>query len=768
MKRYSELSDDDVSLETLGKMNEVDQHQFLNAHKLQSDLSNVESLLSNSLGHIQKRSKKERSIGINMIRRSIDIVHNDAEEQKQLTNTITESYSDKLSKSYESKNNNLEINQDSNRDNLLFQYPFSDSNCMILYYPLLIYIYIIAPDNDLYSSFNYPSSHTSFDFSSLPYETSSPIYNHQDLNSFSFSNTLSDFTSFPPLPRESFDASSSLVEKSLPSYTFNSDINQTTSKNQIQNNNSSKETELSSTMNSLPLFPLYSSSSLYTPLQDPLNTLPSNTSSFPNGKQSKTQNEKEVLITSKESPQLSSLLFPSSSISPPLNNNSDFFSSYPSISSRNQDPINNNKENLLSIDNTTSKDSSNSQEFQKRTSFNNINDNIQIHNLPTIQYTTHDPVNSTSLISFTHNIPKDSLQQNTQLYDPLQSPKDLELSTSNIKTTSILTNKQNTKNSKKLSTQQEQSSYTMKYKDSSNLPLYTQGNPQNIYSQNTPPKQKSSYIQQNESPLNVRHLLLHTSETKDYSNYINNPLDTSSTQNISIKSITNNNKDNNVNDKQNNVNNINSNYITSLQGTNRTITNSKTNKNMNETNFFMSPKGYVDLRSTVERVLSQPFDIVPSLSRPPKHHSLRLLPKEDSDEEYQLHSKSTGHKAFSMFKRDGTVLKWCHQCKARKRDVIDCKNCGKNRHGSGNRCVRSYCRKCLYKHYNLNIDELRKLKDGWLCPGCQDKCSCAACIRKRYKDPRDIPEEMQQKRNSRFFSTNKKLLQQLDNNVQAT
>ena len=95
------------------------------------------------------------------------------------------------------------------------------------------------------------------------------------------------------------------------------------------------------------------------------------------------------------------------------------------------------------------------------------------------------------------------------------------------------------------------------------------------------------------------------------------------------------------------------------------------------------------------------------------------------------------------------------------------------------RCVRSYCDKCLLKHYNLVwIGSFPYLLEDWwieeaqgrmvvpwlhrylqVCPSVLfSLLSCAACIRKRYKDPRDIPQKFQEKRNSRFFSTNKRLI----------
>ena len=76
-------------------------------------------------------------------------------------------------------------------------------------------------------------------------------------------------------------------------------------------------------------------------------------------------------------------------------------------------------------------------------------------------------------------------------------------------------------------------------------------------------------------------------------------------------------------------------------------------------------------------------------------------------------------------------------------------------------CYRAYCAKCLKKHYNEDYNEIKKRGKKWLCPGCRDTCSCAACVRKRYADPRDIPESLQQRRNSRFFKTNKRIIHQL-------
>ena len=115
--------------------------------------------------------------------------------------------------------------------------------------------------------------------------------------------------------------------------------------------------------------------------------------------------------------------------------------------------------------------------------------------------------------------------------------------------------------------------------------------------------------------------------------------------------------------------------------------------------------------------------------------------------------------------------KWCHQCKARKRDVIQCCGEGKPRGANSQmcgewgcvmcRCFRAYCAKCLKKHYGEDYNEIKRRGKKWLCPGCRDMCTCAACVRKRYADPRDIPESLQHKRNSRFFKTNRRLIQAL-------
>lgn len=78
-------------------------------------------------------------------------------------------------------------------------------------------------------------------------------------------------------------------------------------------------------------------------------------------------------------------------------------------------------------------------------------------------------------------------------------------------------------------------------------------------------------------------------------------------------------------------------------------------------------------------------------------------------------------------------------------------------------CFRAYCAKCLKKHYGEDYNEIKKKGKKWLCPGCRDACSCAACVRKRYADPRDIPDSLQTKRNSRFFKTNKKLIREILN-----
>lgn len=136
----------------------------------------------------------------------------------------------------------------------------------------------------------------------------------------------------------------------------------------------------------------------------------------------------------------------------------------------------------------------------------------------------------------------------------------------------------------------------------------------------------------------------------------------------------------------------------------------------------------------------------------------KLIIQKNKEEEKKIHLKP----------------KWCHQCKARKRDVIQCCGEGKPR-GANNQmqefhdktlsysCFRAYCAKCLKKHYGEDYNEIKKKGKKWLCPGCRDACSCAACVRKRYADPRDIPDSLQTKRNSRFFKTNKKLIREILN-----
>ena len=44
-----------------------------------------------------------------------------------------------------------------------------------------------------------------------------------------------------------------------------------------------------------------------------------------------------------------------------------------------------------------------------------------------------------------------------------------------------------------------------------------------------------------------------------------------------------------------------------------------------------------------------------------------------------------------------------------------------------------------YAPIRKDLRKQKKKNKKWLCPGCRDACSCAACVRKRYADPRDIP-----------------------------
>eukprot|EP01091_Cochliopodium_minus_P005065 TRINITY_DN15052_c0_g1_i1.p1 TRINITY_DN15052_c0_g1~~TRINITY_DN15052_c0_g1_i1.p1 ORF type:complete len:313 (-),score=75.36 TRINITY_DN15052_c0_g1_i1:157-1026(-) len=71
---------------------------------------------------------------------------------------------------------------------------------------------------------------------------------------------------------------------------------------------------------------------------------------------------------------------------------------------------------------------------------------------------------------------------------------------------------------------------------------------------------------------------------------------------------------------------------------------------------------------------------------------------------------------------------WCHQCKMKQNEILACVNFWKNK--KENKCNGKYCGRCIEKHYNHDLQELKK-NPGWVCYSCQGICACAACKRKR-------------------------------------
>eukprot|EP01091_Cochliopodium_minus_P010585 TRINITY_DN2840_c0_g1_i1.p1 TRINITY_DN2840_c0_g1~~TRINITY_DN2840_c0_g1_i1.p1 ORF type:complete len:352 (+),score=71.86 TRINITY_DN2840_c0_g1_i1:82-1137(+) len=71
---------------------------------------------------------------------------------------------------------------------------------------------------------------------------------------------------------------------------------------------------------------------------------------------------------------------------------------------------------------------------------------------------------------------------------------------------------------------------------------------------------------------------------------------------------------------------------------------------------------------------------------------------------------------------------WCHQCKMKQTKLYSCVNLWKSK--KENKCNGKYCGRCIEKHYNENMEELKN-NSNWTCYSCQKVCVCAACKRKR-------------------------------------
>ena len=79
---------------------------------------------------------------------------------------------------------------------------------------------------------------------------------------------------------------------------------------------------------------------------------------------------------------------------------------------------------------------------------------------------------------------------------------------------------------------------------------------------------------------------------------------------------------------------------------------------------------------------------------------------------------------------------WCHQCKAKKPELVCCDNFNKmERHG---RCRAKYCSSCVERHYKISVKHISK-QEEWHCFKCVSECSCAACrkARKSYEGSGD-------------------------------
>jgi len=80
---------------------------------------------------------------------------------------------------------------------------------------------------------------------------------------------------------------------------------------------------------------------------------------------------------------------------------------------------------------------------------------------------------------------------------------------------------------------------------------------------------------------------------------------------------------------------------------------------------------------------------------------------------------------------------WCHQCKKKSSEYIQCLNSA---------CKKKYCKNCLYRHYNEDYKLLSialKSEKMWFCYSCKNECRCAVCRRKRGEN---VPKKHLKKR----------------------
>jgi hypothetical protein len=78
----------------------------------------------------------------------------------------------------------------------------------------------------------------------------------------------------------------------------------------------------------------------------------------------------------------------------------------------------------------------------------------------------------------------------------------------------------------------------------------------------------------------------------------------------------------------------------------------------------------------------------------------------------------------------------CHQCKNARsiEQLAFCSNLFNKRTKQDFRtCRKKYCEICLRKFYNESLETARQ--PDWVCPSCRGVCRCAACTRKRNKNP---------------------------------
>eukprot|EP00742_Colponemidia_sp_Colp-10_P009583 GILJ01010464.1.p1 GENE.GILJ01010464.1~~GILJ01010464.1.p1 ORF type:complete len:179 (+),score=2.78 GILJ01010464.1:215-751(+) len=88
-------------------------------------------------------------------------------------------------------------------------------------------------------------------------------------------------------------------------------------------------------------------------------------------------------------------------------------------------------------------------------------------------------------------------------------------------------------------------------------------------------------------------------------------------------------------------------------------------------------------------------------------------------------------------------MRWCHHCRAKKDDVVMCRNhIPRSRKlripsttsppmsvSSVRVCRKAFCQSCLSRHYDTALDIVCR-EPCWRCPCCVGLCVCTVCVRK--------------------------------------